>query len=79
MQRWEYAIWYWRRYERDGVRRVIFTHQPASDADVTEEDIQTTLRRLGDQGWELAGSNMLTNDSGVCTGESLLFKRPIPA
>jgi hypothetical protein len=67
MQQWEYA--YLSYYAGMGKRREVqFTNGEVWDK--IPNDFVGTLRRLGDQGWELV------LDSTVPDGFNLLFKRP---
>ena len=75
MQKWEYAILiFW------GIagwtRRVEFTHHDKWEP-IGKEDLLPTLRRLGEEGWELVsaergGSVTITNTEG-----RYIFKRPL--
>lgn len=67
MQRWEFALLTWSREKTE----VGFTHHE-SWRSLAPEDLWDTLRRLGDEGWEMSSA---TEEPAI--GMSLIwFKRP---
>ena len=76
MQRWEYARFIWGGEEARDPRRVGFTYgDPWS---VGSDDFWATMRRLGDEGWELISTAKIAGSSERPYTESwiMYFKRP---
>ncbi len=78
MQCWEYARFIWGGEDSRAPRRVGFTH--ADPWSVGADDYWVTLRRLGEEGWELVSTDKLPGDSQRPFTESwiMYFKRPVP-
>jgi len=55
MQCWEYARFIWGGEDSRAPRRVGFTH--ADPWSVGADDYWVTLRRLGEEGWELVSTD----------------------
>jgi hypothetical protein len=79
---WEYAIMVWDGDGADDYRIVRFSHRPAWSG-LANNEYMSTLRELGDQGYELVTHQFLVRgryDRGGRTGdrvrEMMTFKRP---
>ena len=80
---WEYAVMVWDGDSRDDYRIVRFSHRNAWSP-ISSNEYMSTLRELGDEGFELVSHQFLVRgqyDRGGQFGESvrelLTFKRPL--
>jgi hypothetical protein len=56
MQRWEYAELLWGGRDRGAVRMVTFTHRAERWEPLDRGACLETVRRLGDEGWEMVSA-----------------------
>jgi hypothetical protein len=77
-QRWEYAQLRWHGTGRGDIREVTFSHEPAWGR-LGKDELEATLKRLGDDAWEMVGVSGTTNWSSIVPTQHYryLFKRPL--